>query len=61
MSATENDLKAVRAELDNLRKDFARLAETLEKTARHGGEEALSRHAARPIGCATKRRRPSTA
>ncbi len=42
MSATEADLKALRAELAQMRKDFARIAETLERTARHGGEEILS-------------------
>lgn len=42
MSATDADLKALRAEFAQLRKDFTRIAETLERTARHGGEEAMS-------------------
>ncbi|MFO1186947.1 MAG: hypothetical protein U1E87_05555 [Alphaproteobacteria bacterium] len=42
MSATDADLKALRAELAQLRKDFSRIAETLEHTARHGGEEVMS-------------------
>lgn len=42
-NSTDNDVKALRAELETLRKDFARIAETLEQTVRHGGEEAVHR------------------
>lgn len=43
MTALDNDIKALRAELDNLRKDFGRIAETLEQTARHGRDEVSER------------------
>jgi len=43
MTAVEHDLKALRSEIDTLRKDFARLADILERTGRHGTEEAFSR------------------
>lgn len=39
MGAVDADIKALRGELKDLRKDFARLADTLERTARHGSEE----------------------
>lgn len=43
MAGQQSDLDALRAELKDLRRDFARLVETLERTAGHAGEETLSR------------------
>ena len=39
-SEVDMDIKELRAELVQLRKDFARLTDTLEDTARHGAAEA---------------------
>ena len=37
------DIKELRSELAQLRKDFAKLTTTLEETARHGAAEARAR------------------
>ena len=39
-SDMDMDIKALREELIQLRKDFAKLTDTLEETARHGAAEA---------------------
>ena len=42
-SDMDMDLKTLREELIQLRKDFAKLTDTLEDTARHGASEAKER------------------
>ena len=42
-SDMDMDLKALRDELLQLRKDFSKLTDTLENTARHGAAEAKER------------------
>jgi hypothetical protein len=41
--ATEDDIQALAAELKNLRADFAKIAELLKDTARHGSADAADK------------------
>jgi len=40
---TENDIAALAAEMKQLRGDFIKIAELLQTTARHAGDDAMAR------------------
>lgn len=45
-TATDTDLKALAAELNQLRSDFAKLGELLQTTVKHAGNDAFRQAAA---------------